>query len=77
MSKVREVAWHVVEALPPDADFSDLDELLRERAEVEQARDDFEAAAPDRWRRLSLKRSEFLPQAKWNGQSTQLTPLWR
>lgn len=43
MSKVKEVARQVVNALPEEADFADLDEFIWERAEVEQGRDDFEA----------------------------------
>ena len=42
MSKVKEIALQLVEALPEEADFSDLDEFIFERAEVETGRDDFE-----------------------------------
>lgn len=38
---VKEIAQQVVSALPEDADFSDLDEFLFERAIVEEGRHDF------------------------------------
>jgi plasmid stabilization system protein ParE len=55
VADVKAVALQVVSALPDDADFSDLDEFLYERAMVERGRDDFRAgrtrspgeAAPD------------------------------
>jgi len=40
VTDVKAVALQVVSALPDDADFSDLDEFLYERAMVERGRDD-------------------------------------
>src|SRR5262245_21162333 len=38
---VKRIAAEVVEALPSDADFGDLDEFLFEREQVQQGREDF------------------------------------
>jgi hypothetical protein len=43
VTDVKAVALQVVSALPEDADFSDLDEFLYERAMVERGRDDSRA----------------------------------
>lgn len=45
MANVKAVAQQVLDALPPDADFSDLDEFLFERAQVEDGRDEFYAGS--------------------------------
>lgn len=43
MADVKAVALQIVSALPDDADFSDLDEFLYDRAMVERGRDDLRA----------------------------------
>ena len=66
MATVREIARQVVDALPEDADFSDVDEFLYERAMVEQGRDEL-AAGKTRWPgRLTPLTDAKRPQVVWS-----------
>lgn len=52
MSKVRDIARQIVDALPDDADFDDLDEFLWERVDVEHGRDDFDEGRIEPFRNI-------------------------
>ena len=66
MATVRDIARQVVEALPNDADFTDLDEFLFERAMVETGRTDFELGRTRRAEDLLQTAGETRLHALWS-----------